>query len=359
MERRWSMRAYESGDEKGIFELWNSVYSARKYEWDKWLKWWRWIHKDNPAGESIIWLAEHNGKIVGQYAIMPVKVKIDNKVILISQSLDTMTHPDYRRQAIFETLAKKVYEEAERDNISIVYGFPNNFSHPGFINKLSWFNIGIMQLLFKPLNWRKAITLKIKNKYLKIILVIGANLVFNKVFFRTQKPPEIEGLSINQITCFDERFDEFWTEIRNQSHIIGVRNTSYLNWRYKVPYVNHSIFAAEKSGKICGYLVLRDTTERDIKVSHIFDLVAQSDKVMNHLLFKAIENCRQNKVDLLLYHLIANKTYHQTLKKNGFLSLPFLRGEYFCAYSRSLSIPQEFLSNPENWFVQSGDSDAA
>jgi hypothetical protein len=295
---------------------------------------------------------------VGQYAIMPVKVKINNKVILLSQSLDTMTHPNYRRQGIFEKLAKKVYDEAEVENIHIVYGFPNKFSQPGFINKLSWFNIGLIKLWFKPLNWQKVITQKMKNKYLQKILIIGANLVFDNLFIRTQKPPEIIGLAINQIDYFDERFDKFWIETCNQSNIIVVRNKNYLNWRYEAPDTNHSIFAAEKSGKICGYIVLGDTMEGDISVSHIFDLVAQSEGVMNHLLFKAVENCRQNKVDLILYQLIANNAYHQALKKNGFLSLPFLKGGYFCAHSSSSFIPKEFLSNPENWFVQIGDSDA-
>lgn len=358
MEQRWSIRAYKKGDEEGIYELWNSVYPAKKYDRDKWLRWWQWLYKDNPAGESKIWLAEHNGKIVGQYAVMPIKVKINNKVILLSQSLDTMTHPNYRRQAIFETLAKKVYEESQRDGIFIIYGFPNKFSHPGFINKLSWFNIGTMQLLFKPLNWRKAIMLKTQNKYLQTILTIGAYLLFNNALFRTQEPPEIEGLSINQITSFDERIDEFWTEACNQSNIILLRNRIFLNWRYKAPDAHYSIFAAERSGKICGYLVLGDSEKGDIKVSHIFDLLAHSEGVMKHLLFKAEEYCQKNDADIILYHLIANKVYNQALRKNGFLSLPFLRGGYFCAYSSTSSISREFLSNPENWFVQLGDSDA-
>jgi hypothetical protein len=358
MERKWLMRAYEIGDEEGIFELWNSVYPAKKYDYDKWLRWWQWLHRDNPAGKSKIWLAEHNGKIVGQYAIMPIKVKIDNEVVLFSQSLDTMTHPNYRRQAIFETLAKRVYDEAHRDGISIVYGFPNKFSHPGFINKLSWFDIGMMQLLFKPLNWRKTIMMKTKNPYLQIILTKGANFIFSNAFFRRQNLSEIEGLSINQISFFDERFDEFWTEARNQSNIILVRNKKFLSWRYGGPDASYSIFAAEKSGRICGYLILKDSEYGDMKVSHIVDLFAQSDEIKNHLLFEAEENCRQNNVDLILYYLLANRSYYQALRKNGFFSLPFLKGGNFCAYSSSLKFPLEFLSNSENWLVQMGDSDA-
>ncbi len=358
MERKWSMRPYKDGDEEGILELWKAVYPNRGYDREKWLRWWCWMYKANPAGEGRIWLAEHDGKIVGQYAVIPVKLKIGNEIILGLQSVDTMTHPDYRRQKMFETLTKKVYDEAEREGIFIVYGFPNQFSYPGFVKKLNWFDIATMQIMFKSLNWGSAVKLKVKNKFLQRVLAIGANLVFNKVLFRTQKPSEIEGLTIKQVTSFDERFDEFWAKVCSQSQIMVVRNKDYLNWRYSNPDANYSIFVAEKAREICGYLVLEHKVQSSVKVSHIFDLIAQSEEIMHHLLSEAVENCQQNKVDLILYPLVANKTYHRVLKKNGFISLSFIKGGRFCAYSSSPTIPKEFLSNPENWLVQLGDSDA-
>ena len=85
MKRKWSIRAYKEGDEGGIFELDKAVHPSAASDMEQWLKWWRWMYKDNPAGTGKIWLAEDDGKIVGQYAIVPVKVKIGNKVILSSQ----------------------------------------------------------------------------------------------------------------------------------------------------------------------------------------------------------------------------------------------------------------------------------
>lgn len=318
------------------------------------------MYKDNPAGTGKIWLAEHDGRIVGQYAIVPVRVKIGSKTILASQSLDTMTHPDYRRQGMFETLAKKVYDEARNEGIYLVYGFPNEFSYPGFIKKLNWFYIDTMQSMFKPLDWRNTIKLKVGNEFLQGIAATGAGLVFNKVFFRTQKPPFVEGLTISQTTFFDERFDEFWSKICHQSQIIVVRNRDYLNWRYSTPNVSYSILVAERDGKICGYLVLRDRKDRmkkNVRLSYIFDIVAQSEEVMHCLVSRAVEHCRQNKIDLILYSFIAGRIYHRVLKRNGFISLPFTERMRFCAYSSSPHISREFLTKGENWFVQIGDSD--
>ena len=123
MERAWTAREYREGDEEGILELHEAIYGKVKDK-EKWMRWWNWRYRNGPAGASIIWIAEADGKLAGQYAITCVKMKVGRKLIAGSQSENTMTHPDYQRQGIFETLARRVYGEAEkRDGIYIVYGF--------------------------------------------------------------------------------------------------------------------------------------------------------------------------------------------------------------------------------------------
>lgn len=358
MRRSWSIRTYKEGDEAAIFQLWQAVYPEEKHEWEEWLRWWRWMYQDNPAGTGKIWLAEHEGRIVGQYAIAPIVMKIGDEILTGALSLDTMTHPDYRHQGIFETLAKEVYTEAHKDGIHIVYGFPNQFSYLGFLKKLNWFDICTLEKIVKPLNWKNTARLKVKNKFLQRVLAMGAVLVFNKVLFRTQKPPIAEGLAFGEITSFDRRFDEFWAKISTQSLIMVVRNKDYLNWRYRTPDANYSIFVAEKGNEVQGYLVLQYTMQNGVKVSHIFDLLAQSEEIMHCLISRAIEHGVQNNAALILYSLIANETYHRVLKRNGFISLPFNKGAHFCAYSSSPQISKTLLEDPKNWLVQIGDSDA-
>ena len=358
MEPKWIMRAYRDGDEEGILELWKAVYSDMQFDREKWLRWWRWMYKDNPAGNGWIWLAEDEGKIVGQYAVIPIIMKVGAKIIVAAQSLDTMTHPDYRRQKMFEMLAQKAYQDAAANGVFIIYGFPNQFSHPGFINKLGWFDISATKVMLKPFNWRNAVKLKVENRFMQIFLAAGVGLVFNELFWRIQKAPVIEGLTITQITSFDERFDEFWPRICDQSQIMVMRNRDYLNWRYSTPDANYSVFAAEKDNQICGYLVLHYRIQNSVKRSTIFDVIATSEEIMHCLISKAMEESRQRGMDVVVYSSITNKTYQRILKRNGFMPLPFINGGYFSIYSSSPAISKEFLSNPQNWLVQTGDSDA-
>lgn len=356
MKPKWSVRPYREGDEEKILELWKAVYPEREYDREKWMRWWRWMYQDNPVGVGKIWLAEYDGKIVGQYSLISMNVKVGNEILKASQNIDLMTHPGYQRQGIFSRLERKALDEAEKAGVSITIGFSNDTAYPGHI-KSGWFDVYSPQIMFKPLNWGNALKVKINNKSLLKLGAIGGG-VLERTIYQAKNPPFVRDLTINQISSFDDRINEFWTSVSNQHQIMVVRNKDYLNWRYGTPDVNYAIFVAEKAGEICGYLILQAREQRDVEVVSIFDIMAQSPEVMHCLVSKAVEHCRQNNIDLILYQLVASKAYHRTLKRCGFLMLPFIKGGHFCAYSSSPSISKEFLANPRNWFVQVGDSDA-
>jgi len=321
------------------------------------MKWWRWMYKENPAGHGRIWLAEHDGKIVGHSAIIPTVMKIGTEVATGFQSIGTMTHPGYRRQGIYETLAKKVYAEAAAEGMYVGYRFPNKNSYPIAIRKLNWFDVAKMQGVRKPLNWRNTLKSQISNRLLLSLGSIGGNLT-DKIFYRPGKIPVVKGLTISQVSSFDERVNEFWDTVSDQYQIMVVRNKDYLNWRYvAIPGVNYQIYLAEKMGQICGYLVLRCVEQEQVKRSVIFDALAQSVETAEYLVSKVLERCRQEEVDIVSCSMIASKAYLKVFRKNGFIYVPFVKGMRFCAYSSSSCVSKEFLKNPENWFVQRGDSD--
>ena len=357
MENKWITRAYRDGDEEGILELWKTVYPEKELDGKRWIRWWRWMYKENPAGKAWIWLADDGNKIVGQAAFVPVLMKIGTELVVGFQTIDAMTHPDYRHQGIFFSLSHKAYEATAQDNVHIGYGFSNDNSYPIAIKKLNCLEMPKMKVMVKVFNWKNVIKLKTKSKFSQIVLAIGADLIFNKALFMIQRGPAETDLTINQVTHFDERFDELWNNICGQAQIMTVRKKEYLNWRYHAPDTNYIILAAEKNRKIYGYLVMQNTIKPFIKESIIFDIIAQSEEIMHCLVSRALEECRQNNTDMIFYSSITNRTYHKILKKNGFISPPFIKGGYFSVYSSSSSISKDFLSDSQNWLINTGDSD--
>jgi hypothetical protein len=77
-------------------------------------------------------------KPAAYYGVFPCVMNYNGKDILVAQSGDTMTHTQHRGKGLFIKLAQKTYEFAKENGVRFVFGFPNQNSYPGFVNKLNW-----------------------------------------------------------------------------------------------------------------------------------------------------------------------------------------------------------------------------
>ncbi|MGU3493881.1 GNAT family N-acetyltransferase [Xanthobacteraceae bacterium A53D] len=110
----------------------------------------RWKLFDGPYGPlaSVAMVGE---EVVGLYAVIPTPMLLDGAPIMAAQSVDTMTHPDYRRQNMSVTLARHCYAEGTRRGYGLVYGLPNENSYPMFMTKLDWRHLDEMVRMVRPL----------------------------------------------------------------------------------------------------------------------------------------------------------------------------------------------------------------
>lgn len=72
------------------------------------------------------------------YGVYPQLLNYNNQDFLVAQSGDTMTHPSHQKKGLFVALAKHTFEYCKTINIHSIFGFPNQNSYPGFINKLGF-----------------------------------------------------------------------------------------------------------------------------------------------------------------------------------------------------------------------------
>jgi len=115
----------------------------------------QWKFARNSVGPILGMVAVDEGQIVGQYALWPVELRLGREVVMGAQSVDTMTHPDYRSQGMFTTLANACMELAADRGVEALYGFPNSNSYPGFIRKLNWDYTGDIQSWVRPIRFSK------------------------------------------------------------------------------------------------------------------------------------------------------------------------------------------------------------
>lgn len=116
----------------------------------------RWKLFDGPYGPlaSVAMIEE---RCVGLYAVIPTPLLLDGAPVMGAQSVDTMTHPQFRRQNMSATLARHCYAEATRRGYAIVYGVPNENSYPMFMSKLGWRHLDTMTRLARPLAAPRAV----------------------------------------------------------------------------------------------------------------------------------------------------------------------------------------------------------
>jgi len=350
-----SHRIYKQGDEQNIYDLAKAVWGEQVPEKEQWIKGWKWMFTDNPAGNSIIWLAEHDGKLIGEYPLVMADMKIGNKIVKAAQIADTMTHPEYRRQGIAFTLGREALSQLRRQGAYLAFGFPTAEAYPLHI-KSGYLDICAVQTLFKPLNLRNLLEEYLThNKPLIGSLSAVAKLAL-KTIFRAQKPPKVEGLTITQLLQFDDRFNDFWKLISNDYNISIVRDKRYLNWRYmNMPNAKYTVYVAEKDNEVCGYIVLDYKCQRQLFLGRILDIIAPRDQqnVIQHLISKAVEHFEQEKVDAITTGIVAHRYYHSFLKV-GFI--PSIRSKSrFIAYNASTYLSDDYLKDSNNWFIQLGD----
>ena len=355
MVGKWSVRPYNEGDERRINELHRKVFDHVEED-GKWYPWWTWQHKKNPSGPPMIWFADADGTLAGQYEVVRIRVRYKGKEMMACHSQDTMTHPDFRRQGIFETLANRTYQQGAEEDVAFVIGFPNQNSHPGFVNKLRWFDVCKVPNVFKPFNIKRTLGRRIKNgALLSVMTAMGT--VFFSLYHKDPRPKEVKGLRIVEVRSFDERMDDLWKKASPHYGTLVVRDRAHLNWRYvEIPHRDYSLYIAEIGGRVAGYIVLTTIVKDGWKGGEIVDLFAEPDgDIIGNLIHAAMEHIRKEGADSVHCWLPDMKVYRKSFRRFGFVHMA--ANPQFIARTITSAAQKEHMIDYGKWFITMGDSD--
>lgn len=319
---------------------------------------WRWQFADNPAGPGWIRLADDAGAVVGQYAAIPTRFRIDGVERILAMSCDTMTHPDYQKQGIFVTLARELYAEiAERSGVTSVWGFPNAASHPGFVGKLGWFDVEELPTWVKPLRSRSVLQRYLRSGALAGALGAVADGVYRLV---TPRPRSPRRCRVEPVVAFDERFDQLWARHRDPARVVQVRDAAFLRWRFgTVPAFGYEPFEVVVDGRLEGYVVLRTLTLFDLPFAAVVDLfpcpivdAGVTREVLSAAQLRAAERGAAFLTALL------PPAHARHLTGFGFLRVPgFLNLRRWILGCRCAAGDEPVLRPIANWWVTYGDAD--
>ncbi|HEX7903062.1 MAG TPA: GNAT family N-acetyltransferase [Chitinophagaceae bacterium] len=134
--------------------------------------------------ENVGFIAYNMNKLpVAYYGVIPCFIQHENKTILAAQSADTMTHPMHRYKGMFVELSNMTFDLCRQLGVFLIFGFPNQNSYHGAVNKLGWkmtgtmtcFVIPVKTLPLESLSKRADILNKLYKRYSRF--VVGKKLL--------------------------------------------------------------------------------------------------------------------------------------------------------------------------------------
>ena len=271
-----------------------------------------WLFLQNPAGIGQVLIAYDDDKPVGQITSIPGRYRFMNTHFVTAIAGEWVcVSPKYRGQGIMSQLINQI---ANMNNFPFVIDLPNHDSMRGFLKQN--YERMHMKLLTRPLRISRCFTHK---KIPRVILK-----PFDGVW-RSRKKIVTSDSPIEEYTLpkFDTRFDELFEKSNNNTVIMQVRNSAFLNWRYNdVQARNYKTFVSTKNGEINGYIIIRLAIAYDIRVGFIMDFVPPNSEDGRNLIHLALKYFWENKAALAASLCFPDRNEYGLLRSEGFFICP-------------------------------------
>lgn len=230
---RFLTRAYRSGDENAILDLFGRSFHAPRT-----LEQWRWKFQDDPYGRERISLTFDGPALVAHYAGYPVPFVMRDGDVVAHQIGDTMTDASVRHigrgpSSILGQTALHFYERFCEGKVAFNYGF--NVA-----------NIQKFSLRFLRSDRVEPVTYRVRDLRMKPL------------------PPmrKLErwarGISLDLVQSVSAEWDALFARVGPQYLFLGRRDSTYVTWRYlQCPDPKYTVVSMRKWGKLVGWIVLR------------------------------------------------------------------------------------------------------
>jgi GNAT superfamily N-acetyltransferase len=218
----------------------------------------RWKHRDNPFGRSLMLVAEADGRIVGLRAFMRWEFVAGDRRFRAVRAVDAVTHPDHQGKGIFTRLTLEALE-ALRDQADFVFNTPNEKSLAGNL-KMGWDVVGNVPIRIRV---RRPIRFATRAGWWH-----AASGVDDAPVVRAAPAAEL----------LDERIDDLLADGERPRGIATPRCGKYLRWRYGAPHLDYrALTTMSGRGAVEGLAVFRVRSRGALAEATLAETIVRPD----------------------------------------------------------------------------------
>ncbi|HZH89558.1 MAG TPA: GNAT family N-acetyltransferase [Pyrinomonadaceae bacterium] len=317
---------------------------------------WKWHYLENPytdLDDVPLWVLQDAGRIVGQVATIPVKLKVGAEERRALWILDFIVHENYRGQRWGRRLL-----DTAREHCRTMLALGINEGSTGVLNSQKWTPMGSINryhLLLNPGHAVKELS-RLPRPLGRIVNLAYAPL-------RPRFGKLASGLSLRVVKRFDAAFDDLWRRASTQWPCAVVRRADYLDWQFaRQPGKRYETLGLYAGEQLVGYVVLFFRKPEGMEEGAASPKVAISDlcydaragfDVIDELIRAALTLALERRAGSLVTDVLDARV-EERLVRRGFWCIK--RAPGFMVYGET---ERELINDPRKWFLTRADSDVS
>ncbi len=316
----------------------------------------RWLFVSNPLKvepEASLWIATHEGEVVGQQAGISHRLKVGDLELSSSWSVDLMVRPEWRLRGIGPALT-----DTYRRSYDLVMAVGATEAAYRAVIRSGWVGLGSLPTFVRPYRLNKILAWRgreggllgaaahLATPGIKLLDTINSTYAFGS------------GTRLVEIPRFDARADAIWRTSSPDYPIAARRDLAFLGWRFddSVDAGLYHRFYLMRGETVLGYAVLRSGEQLGVEVGFVVDYLCPI-AWSGPLFAWCVDWFRGREVEALVADLNSPRA-EPTLSRLGFWKGQRASGKRLL-FSLGATCPAstELLNDPAAWFVTRADSD--
>lgn len=233
-----------------------------------------WYYLNNPTARPDVLMIKHSasGNLVGTCSLGYRAMQLKQQRIMVANRCDLAVLAEHRRGQAAPALLEQVRTQG-LTRVGLIYGFPNPLAEKS-LAVAGFHKLGVFSTYSKVLSVADFVASKLPP--MLRFLTKGCLPAMERVWRKYDQPAASSSAKVKfSITRPDASFDALWQTQANSDLLIGVRDRTFLAWRFDQSiYPDLKILAAhDDANSLLGYVAYQVMNG----TARVFDFLARPD----------------------------------------------------------------------------------